>query len=125
LYILSFVDLQIHQKKEVFVYFRTFLNSFVLEDLSYYFEGIDQVEPLESLCHLEYPWMYYPKTPWSLTDKEVSTGKAIDLLNNVSITGLTCLACLACLACLTCLTCLACLACLACSACLAYLPCYA
>ena len=61
----------------------------MLENLQYYFQGTDQVAPMEQLCHEQYPWTEYLFAAERLAvDPNFNTGKAIDYVNGVSIFSL-------------------------------------
>ena len=68
--------------------FRTFMEARHLENLSFYFKNIDQVESLDVLCDEEnsYPWFNFSLGVPAFTDgkhEDLKLGKTIDYLNDV------------------------------------------
>ena len=66
--------------------YRPFLEGPHLEHLSFFFENIDQVESLESLCDEEkhFPWRNSSETLTELGNPEFKKGKCIDYMKEVS-----------------------------------------
>ena len=57
----------------------------MLYNLQYYFEKVDQVQPIEQLCFDQYNWLPYLMSPRLLVnDDNMGKGKAIDYVNGVS-----------------------------------------
>ena len=66
--------------------YRVFLEERVLENLSFYFKNIDQVEPIEKLCgHENYPWHNLDQVLQVLNTDEFKYGRHIKIHTTVSL----------------------------------------